>query len=490
MPSMPTPAMPRPKRRSAPRSWSSATRTRSPRSTWTGPGTSSARALPRVERLLRLLVPIVVPIAGIAVTAVGWVSGKPVGQAIVSGLGVALMVAVQLVFWFTLVFAIAERTGAGRADAGSRGRPTSCRSCRRRTGWASSRRSPAIAFYVFMVVAHRLGAGRDADPDRRDRLPAVRPRDLEPGGCGILAVIVAEIVFAIALYLRGRLDVAVRVRERVLNVAFTVPAVYLLQNDLLLDPGLVAAIDAAAGGDWLQPDRGDRPRRSWWSRSLDAADGFRKAGAPRARSAGHPSPPDDRRQGLTARPRRPERGVSPSGTATRRGRRARPPTRRGARPGSRRRGLPRPIASTSTRAAGGRTAATAATARRKAVERHHDPAEREHEDEQQVREGERRLGAERAGHQQPEPGERDGARRRAPRRPRAGFAPGPGAQPSSPAATPTSSTTWTASTSDDRRGLRGDEDRRPRGRPAEALEDAVGPLVAGRDRERRRGRWR
>ena len=67
---------------------------------------------PEWERLLRLLLPIVVPIAGIAVGAVGWVSGKPVGEAIVSGLGVAFTVAVQLTFWFTLVFAIAERTGS------------------------------------------------------------------------------------------------------------------------------------------------------------------------------------------------------------------------------------------------------------------------------------------------------------------------------------------------------------------------------------------
>ena len=37
------------------------------------------RLYPEWERLLRLLLPIVVPIAGIAVGAVGWVSVKPVG---------------------------------------------------------------------------------------------------------------------------------------------------------------------------------------------------------------------------------------------------------------------------------------------------------------------------------------------------------------------------------------------------------------------------
>ena len=73
------------------------------------------RLYPEWERLLLLLLPIVVPIAGIAVGAVGWVSGKPVGEAIVSGLGVAFNVAVQLTFWFTLVFAIAERTGSRRS---------------------------------------------------------------------------------------------------------------------------------------------------------------------------------------------------------------------------------------------------------------------------------------------------------------------------------------------------------------------------------------
>ena len=47
-------------------------------------------------------------------------TGKAVGEAIVSGLGIAFTVLVQLLFWFTLVFAIAERTGAAYVPATGR----------------------------------------------------------------------------------------------------------------------------------------------------------------------------------------------------------------------------------------------------------------------------------------------------------------------------------------------------------------------------------
>ncbi len=124
---------------------------------------------------------------------------------------------------------------------------------------------------------------------------------------------------------------------------------------------------------------------------------------------------------------------------------------------------------------------------RQPVERQHDPAQHEAQQEQEVREGERRLGAERAGHQQPEPGERDGAQeergedhRHGRRRTRP--------EPEQPDRDADEEHELDGLDEQHGRGLRGDDDRGARRAPTEPLEDAVRPLVAGRDRERHEAR--
>ena len=58
-------------------------------------------------------------------------------------------------------------------------------------------------------------------------------------------------VFTVLLYVRGRWTWAFAVVNAVLGAAFAIPAVYLLQNRLLFNPELVAAIEAQTPGDWL-----------------------------------------------------------------------------------------------------------------------------------------------------------------------------------------------------------------------------------------------
>ena len=146
----------------------------------------------------------------------GGSSGKPVGEAIVGGLGVAFTVAVQLVFWFTLVFAIAERTGH-RPSCAVHGQPWSPDQLpelpapdRMSLGEAVA----SIAFAVFVVVAIVWEQVAAADRDRGHRLPAVRSDDL------VLVAVVRpgagrrRSCSRIALYLRGRWTWALRDRQR------------------------------------------------------------------------------------------------------------------------------------------------------------------------------------------------------------------------------------------------------------------------------------
>jgi hypothetical protein len=236
------------------------------------------RLYPEWERLLRLLLPIVVPIAGIAVTAVGWVSGKPVGEAIVSGLGVAFNVAVQLAFWFTLVFAIAERTGSPVAPmTGQPWSPDQLPELPAPDRMSLGETVASIAFYVFMVVA--IAWVQIATPIQVDGTgyPLFDPATWAWWLWYVLAVIVAEIVFAIALYLRGRWTWAYATVNAFLNAAFAIPAVYLLQEGLLFNDELVAAIDAQASGDWFTTTVAITIVVIVLITVIDAADGFRKA---------------------------------------------------------------------------------------------------------------------------------------------------------------------------------------------------------------------
>ena len=233
---------------------------------------------PEWERLLRLLLPIVVPIAGVAVGAVGWVSGKPVGEAIVSGLGVAFTVAVQLTFWFTLVFAIAERTGSPVAPL--TGRPWSPDELpavpapdRMSLGEAIA----TIAFGLFVLVAIVWVQVASPIVIEGTAYPLFDPATFAWWLWYVLALTVAEIVFAAALYLRGRWTWGFAVVNAVLAAALAVPAVYLIQQNLLLNDELVAAVDAQTTGDWFSTTMAITVLVLVLVTVVDAVDGFRKA---------------------------------------------------------------------------------------------------------------------------------------------------------------------------------------------------------------------
>ena len=236
------------------------------------------RLYPEWERLLRLLLPIVVPIAGIAVGAVGWVSGKPVGEAIVSGLGVAFNVAVQLTFWFTLVFAIAERTGS--AVAPLTGQPWSSDQLpelpapdRMSLGEAIA----TIAFGVFFLVAIVWVQLSSPIVIEGTSYPLFDPATWSWWVWYVVGLTVGEIVFAAALYRYGRWTWGFATANALLGAALAIPAVYLISENLLFNDELVAAIDAQTTAVWFGTSMAITVLVIVLVTVIDAVDGFRKA---------------------------------------------------------------------------------------------------------------------------------------------------------------------------------------------------------------------
>ena len=236
------------------------------------------RLYPEWERLLRLLLPIVVPIAGIAVGAVGWVSGKPVGEAIVSGLGVAFNVAVQLTFWFTLVFAIAERTGTAVAPlTGQPWSPDQLPELPSPDRMSLGEAIATVAFGVFVLVAIVWVQLASPIVIEGTSYPLFDPATWAWWVWYVLALTLAEIAFAAALYRRGRWTWGFATLNAALGAALAIPAVYLISENLLFNDELVAAIDAQTTTDWFSTSMAITALVIVLVTVIDAVDGFRKA---------------------------------------------------------------------------------------------------------------------------------------------------------------------------------------------------------------------
>ena len=236
------------------------------------------RLYPEWQRLLLLLLPIVTPISGIAVAAVGWVGGKPVGEAIVSGLGVAFTVVVQLTFWFTLVFAIAERTGSQVAPlTGQPWSPDQLPDVPAADRMSLGEAIATIVFGLFVLVAIVWVQVASPIVIEGTAYPLFDAATWAWWLWYVLALTIAEIVFAAALYLRGRWTWGFAIVNAVLAGALAIPAVYLIQANLLFNDELVAAIDAQASGDWFGTTMAITVLVIVLVTAIDAVDGFRKA---------------------------------------------------------------------------------------------------------------------------------------------------------------------------------------------------------------------
>ena len=173
-------------------------------------------------------------------------SGDTPGQAIVSGLGTGFMVALQITFWATLVFALLERT------TGTTGLEHT---------WSvddlpdvpDDDRLGVVEFAFTLVFDVLLIVGllwvQLASPIVLDGVayPLFDPALWSFWLPYFLVVIAVEIVFSFVVFFRGQWTYPLAVINAALSAAFMIPALWLLLNGQLFNPDLIAKLEALTG---------------------------------------------------------------------------------------------------------------------------------------------------------------------------------------------------------------------------------------------------
>jgi hypothetical protein len=238
------------------------------------------RWFPEWKRLLTLLLPIVVPIAILAVTGAAYMGGQPpaelVGVAITAGFNVAI----QLTFWITLVFAVIERSSEAQAEVKAAGMT-----------WTPDRlpelpkgKTANAAEVVVSCVAMIIGAGflvwqQTALPVMIGGVsyPILDPALWSfwmPWFLGLLGI---ELLMTFLRWRRGGWTYGLATVNLATNIAFAVPALWLFGNGNLFDPGLEQALSGLGLNAVLTPAAAVVPVVVAAASAWDAFDGFRQA---------------------------------------------------------------------------------------------------------------------------------------------------------------------------------------------------------------------
>ena len=206
------------------------------------------------KRMLLTLLPVVVPIVAlVGMAAKSFAGDASIGDVVAAGITAAVGVAIQLVFWFTLVFAVLERTADRSWDVGtqwtpdklpalpSRGRPSLAELALSASGLVF-----AAVFIVWQQVAAPIAVGGQS-------YPVFDPALWSFWLPWFLVVIGLELVFTGLLYRAGHWTWPFAIVNAVLAAAFAIPALWLIQTDRLWNPAAVDALATVGFGDAIAP---------------------------------------------------------------------------------------------------------------------------------------------------------------------------------------------------------------------------------------------
>jgi hypothetical protein len=235
------------------------------------------RLFPEWRRLLTMLVPLVSVIVGIVAGAAGFIDGRdPVG-AVVGGITAGVMVAIQTVFWITLVFAVIERAGSQVPSPLPAWSPDHLPELpvAHRVGIAEAAASIAVSAFAAAALIWQQALPPVVIDGTAFTIfnPALWSFWLPY----FLVVLILQGVHQLALYLRGRWTWGFAVVNAALNVAFAVPAIWLLQTDQLINADLAAKLNAVGGGQWFGPTMSIAAIVVAIVTAIDSVDGLRKA---------------------------------------------------------------------------------------------------------------------------------------------------------------------------------------------------------------------
>lgn len=242
------------------------------------------------KRMLLTLLPVVVPIVAIVgMAAKSFAGDASIGDVIAAGITAAIGVAVQLVFWFTLVFALLERTADRSWDVGTQwtpdklpalpaqGRPSLAELALSATGLVF-----AGVFIVWQQVAAPIAVGGQT-------YPVFDPALWSFWLPWFLVVIGLELVFTGLLYRAGHWTWPFAVVNAILAAAFAIPALWLIQTDRLWNPAAIDALASVGFGDAIAPISVIIGLSIAVISAWDAVDGFLKASRTSRQAAAAPA---------------------------------------------------------------------------------------------------------------------------------------------------------------------------------------------------------
>lgn len=227
-------------------------------------------------RLLKLLLSIVVPIVVIVLTVVDAISGDSFVSAVFGAVGTGFMVAVQIAFWLTVGFAIAER--AGRTDVTDEWTPDDLPEVPADPPGAD--RTDLVASLAFLALFAAFLIWQMRSPFTVDFGGA--PVTLLSGQVlttwlpYLIGLLIVEAAMAVAIYRHRGWTVGFAVANTVLQIAWAVPLTWLLVTDRAVNPEFIAQANALVGAS-IEPSIRWSAFAVIWICGWDAVSGFRKA---------------------------------------------------------------------------------------------------------------------------------------------------------------------------------------------------------------------
>jgi hypothetical protein len=197
---------------------------------------------PHYLRLLKLLLIIVAPIAGgLAGLGLALEGDVTAGEVITGVVGAMVTAALQVAFWCTLGFVIAERTGAIDEWANRPWDPDTLESepPPRQIGWGEGVFELRLLLVLLVLLA--FGPNPLVTASDGSKIPLFGP---VPTGLRVALVVVlaASIVLAVRNLVRGRWSYPAAVANLVLNLAFVIGALWLLLGGNLISESSRAAL--------------------------------------------------------------------------------------------------------------------------------------------------------------------------------------------------------------------------------------------------------
>ncbi|AMB59330.1 permease prefix domain 1-containing protein [Microterricola viridarii] len=194
-------------------------------------------------RLLKLLLAIVVPVAAAGVALARMIDGGGVGDVIGGAVSTAISATVYVGFWVTVVFAIIDRKTASLAGPIVEWTPEMLPQMPRVERRSLSELISSVAFlalfggWIIWQQFNSFFTDAAGAP-----IPLFSPALWSGWLPYFLGVILLEMGFAFWLYLRGRWTPTLAITNLALNLAFAVPALWLLLSGQLINPQFREAI--------------------------------------------------------------------------------------------------------------------------------------------------------------------------------------------------------------------------------------------------------